>query len=114
MKRDRFGRPILRQPIANGAPTTVLLRVRLTARGGRNALTRFDNGVLHARVSAPPVDGAANRALIKLLSDTLGIPKSQITFESGETGREKALIVEGLTVATLQALLLKNLDTVKE
>jgi uncharacterized protein len=74
-----------------------VLRVRLTPRGGKNALIGFDErDVLLARVAAPPVDGAANKALIQLISDVLNIPKSRINFHSGETAREKALNVCGL------------------
>ena len=43
-----------------------LLRVRLTPKGGRDALMKRDEGILHVRVAAPPVDGAANKALIIL------------------------------------------------
>jgi len=73
-----------------------VLRVRLTPKGGRSAITHYELGVLHARVSAPPVDGAANKALIELLSDSLKIPKSRIEFASGETSRDKVLRVEGV------------------
>jgi len=72
-----------------------LLRVRLTPRGGRDALARYENGVLHARVAAPPVDGAANRALIHLIADALDVPKSRVLIQSGETGRDKTLRIEG-------------------
>jgi uncharacterized protein (TIGR00251 family) len=82
-----------------------LLRVRLTPRGGRDALARYEDGVLHARVAAPPVDGAANRALIALVSEALRIPKSRIQIQSGETGRDKALRIEGLDGETLHAKL---------
>ena len=57
---------------------------------------KLSDGMLHARVAAPPVDGAANRALIALLSDHLGIPKSRITIQSGESARVKVLRLEGL------------------
>ena len=80
-----------------------VLRVRLTPRGGKNALIGFDErSVLLARVSAAPVDGAANKALIELMSQVLNIPKSRISFHSGETAREKALIVCGLDGAELE------------
>ena len=79
-----------------------LLRVRLTPKGGRDQVTKFEAGVLYARVAAPPVDGAANRALIALLSEALDIPKSRIAFASGETGRDKRLRLEGLDTPTLE------------
>ena len=84
---------------------SALLRVRLTPKGGRNALVRREGDVLYARVAAPPVDGAANRALIALLAETLDIARSRITFQSGQTSRDKVLRVEGLDADTLSARL---------
>lgn len=81
---------------------SAILRVRLTPKGGRNEVMRLDeNGILHARVSAPPVDGAANRALQELLSDVLGVARTSILFDSGETSRIKTLRVLGLTADLL-------------
>lgn len=82
-----------------------VLRVRLTPKGGRNEVIRREAGVLHVRVAAPPIDGAANRALVELLSSLLHVPKSRITFQSGETSREKTLRISGLDAATLETRL---------
>lgn len=84
---------------------SVSLTVRVTPRGGRDAVTgvRAD-GVLLMRVAASPVDGAANRACIALLSDFFGVPKSRITLVSGGTGREKGFIIEGVTDAIFEKL----------
>ena len=51
--------------------------------------------MLAVRVSAVPVDGAANKALLKFLSKTSSAPKSRIRFISGETARIKRLMLEG-------------------
>ena len=71
--------------------------VRTTPRGGRNAITGVSDGVLQARVSAPPVDGAANASLIKLLAEALDIPPSRVTILKGHTSRLKTLQIEGLS-----------------
>ena len=78
----------------------LLLTVRLTPKGGRDRLEGIvedadGRPAIKARVSAPPVDGAANVALIKLLSKALGVSKSKIRFASGETARIKRLHVIG-------------------
>ncbi len=78
----------------------LLLTVRLTPKGGRDhieGMVADANGrfAIKARVSAPPVEGAANVALIKLLSRTLGVSKSKIRFVSGETARVKRLQIIG-------------------
>ena len=76
------------------------LRVRLTPSGGRDAIDGVEKDVeglpyLKARVTAVPEDGKANKALIALLSKTLKIPKSSISFLSGETSRKKILRLDG-------------------
>ncbi len=88
------------------------MRVRLTPRGGRDALegveTQADGAaVLKARVSAAPEKGAANAALVKLLSKALGVPKSAVAIASGGTARVKTLRVTGdaaVLVARCEAL----------
>ncbi len=76
------------------------LRVRLTPSGGRDAVDGVEKDAeglpyLKARVTAVPEDGKANKALIALLSKTLKIPKSSISFVSGETSRKKILRLDG-------------------
>jgi hypothetical protein len=76
------------------------LTVRLTPRGGRDALGGLRAGEagrvqLLARVASPPVEGAANAALIKLVAKTLGVPKSAVTIAFGETARIKTLEIAG-------------------
>ncbi len=78
----------------------VTLHVRLTPKGGRDALegaeTRADGqSVLKARVRAVPEDGKANDALVALLAKSLKIPSSRVTIVSGATSRHKALALEG-------------------
>ncbi|MBI1329075.1 MAG: DUF167 domain-containing protein [Alphaproteobacteria bacterium] len=83
--------------------------VRLTPKGGRDAVDGWVNGAdgkpyLKARVSAPPEDGKANAALIQLLAKTLGVSKSSLVITSGETARLKIVEAAGDVVA-LQARL---------
>ena len=77
------------------------LRVRLTPKGGRDALIKWEAETLYARVAPPPADGAANRALIDLLSKSLGVAASRITFVRGSFSRDKLLRIEGLPSADL-------------
>lgn len=58
------------------------------------------------QLKAPPVDGAANKALIAFLSERCGVPKSAITIELGASGRTKRVEVAGLSEAELGARLL--------
>lgn len=84
-----------------------VLRVRLTPRGGRDAVIgyRQGDGVLLLRVAAPPVGGAANRACVELLAEALGIRRARVTLVAGETAREKRFAVADMTDAERDALL---------
>jgi uncharacterized protein (TIGR00251 family) len=62
---------------------------------------KIEDGLLHARVAAPAVDGAANRALILLLSDRLRVSRSAIAIVRGETSRSKELRIAGLSADEL-------------
>ena len=74
----------------------MLITVRVIPRSGRNTL-EWEQGSLKARLTAPPVDGAANEALVALLAERLNIPKRAITIVRGATGRHKTLEITGLT-----------------
>jgi uncharacterized protein (TIGR00251 family) len=73
------------------------LTVRVLPRSSRNAIT-WDKatGSYKAYLTAPPVDGAANEALVALLAESLKIPKRQIRIVHGATGRQKTVEIMGL------------------
>jgi uncharacterized protein len=77
------------------------IRVRLRPRGGGDELIGFRDGILQARVSAPPVEGRANRALCRLIAKRLGVAPSKVSVVRGEKSRDKVVRVEGLEAATL-------------
>jgi uncharacterized protein YggU (UPF0235/DUF167 family) len=70
--------------------------VRLTPRGGADRAEGVLDGVLRVRVAAPPVEGAANEALLRLIADELGVPRRDIRLAAGAGGRNKVVVVEGL------------------
>jgi uncharacterized protein len=77
------------------------IEVRLTPRASRDELLGLRDGVLHARVSAPAVAGAANRALCRLLASRVGVAPSRVEVIRGERGRSKLVRVAGLTAQEL-------------
>ena len=77
----------------------VELRVRATPRASRTEIAGLHADALRVRLRAPPVDGKANLALIAFLSQTLGAPRSAISFEAGATGRDKRVRVRGVGLA---------------
>ncbi len=71
--------------------------VRLTPRAGHDRVDGADaEGRLRVHVCAPPVDGAANRALVTLVARSLDLPPSAVAIAAGEASRLKRLRVEGL------------------
>jgi len=83
------------------------IAVRLTPRGGRDAVDGWGGDeagrpLLKARVSAPPVEGEANAALIKLIAKALGVPRSAVRIASGEGARVKILTVDGIDEAEVR------------
>ncbi len=75
------------------------LTVRVTPRAGRSAVAGVRDGVLLIKLAAAPVDGAANEALVALLSDVLHIPKRSIRIKSGERSRTKVVEIDGISDA---------------
>jgi len=84
---------------------TTRLNVRVTPRASKNAVEGFREGALIIRVTAPPVDSAANEAVITLLAAALGVAKRQLTIARGSTGRNKVIDIEGISQDQLISLL---------
>jgi len=80
----------------------VRLEVRVTARASRNGIGGVRDGRLVVTVTAPPVDHAANEAVIAVVADALHLPKRGIAIVAGEQSRSKSLAISGLTAADIR------------
>jgi uncharacterized protein len=80
------------------------VKVKVLPRSSRNQVVIRDD-LVTVKVSAPPVEGAANRALIALLAEKLEVPKRSIGIISGQNSRMKLLRVQGLSLQQVKALL---------
>jgi len=81
-------------------PGGIALSVRLTPKGGRDAIDGIDQladgrSVLKVRVRAAPTEGEANDALCRLIAKTVGVPPRDVTLTAGATARVKRLTVAG-------------------
>ena len=83
------------------SPTGVTLAIRVIPRARKNAVAGTREGALVVRLAAPPVDGAANAALIAFLASLVDRPRRDLAIVSGETSRNKRVTVSGLTAAQL-------------
>jgi hypothetical protein len=71
--------------------------VRLQPRASKNEVLGWQDGALRVRLTAPPVEGAANKALIDFISETLGVKRAEVHLVSGQKSRDKVLEIEGLS-----------------
>ncbi len=82
---------------------TARIDVRLTPRGGRDHIDGWDGEVLRVRVAAPPAEGRANEAMVRLVAKALGVPPSRVTLVAGAQSRTKVVEVDGLTAAEIRS-----------
>ena len=83
----------------------VVFSVRVAPRASRSAVLGVHDGALKVALTAPPVEGAANAALIAFLAKALGVPKRDVVIEQGEASRSKRVRVTGVTREQVVALL---------
>lgn len=83
-------------------PEGVELAVRVIPRAGASHIAGLRNGAILARVAAAPVDGAANNALVALLSQTLKLPARTITIAAGGRSRDKDVFIRGVGAAVVR------------
>jgi len=70
-------------------------------RASRSAIVGEHGGALKVRLAAPPVDNAANEALVAFIAGVLGVPRRQVRLVSGAGSRRKLLEIDGIDAATL-------------
>ncbi len=87
----------------NGGPVAavlggVRLRLRIQPRASREEVAGVAGDAIRVRLSAPPVEGAANEALVRFLADRLDVSRSAVDLVSGQTSRNKLVEVHGVSV----------------
>ena len=83
----------------------LVFKVKVQPRSARDAVVGLLGDSVKVALTAPPVDGKANAALVKFLSKALGVSKSSVHILAGQTGRDKLLSCAGATPEALAALL---------
>ncbi|MGA7731767.1 MAG: DUF167 domain-containing protein [Chloroflexia bacterium] len=84
------------RPAAAG--TGVSIRVYVAPRASANKVLGLHNGALKIALTAPPVEGAANKALVEFLAKVLGVPRSAVALLAGESSRHKVVSVAGVAL----------------
>lgn len=85
--------------------------IKVHPRARRNAITGVVGGALKLALTAPPVDGKANHAVIEFFADLFAIPRSSVTIASGETSRNKVVRIAGVSKPLAEHRLAENLKS---
>src|SRR5436309_15803784 len=86
----------------------VTLSLRVQPRASRNAVVGWTGDTLNVRLTAPPVEGAANVACLEFLADLLDLPQSQLEILRGSRSRTKVIRISGLTQDEVREKLSRN------
>jgi uncharacterized protein len=82
-----------------------ILSVVVVPRAARSSIEQLADGAIQVRVAAPPVDGAANAAVLRFLAGVLDVPRSRLELTGGASSRRKRITVSGLTPDELETRL---------
>lgn len=77
------------------------ISIYVQPRANKTAVAGMHDGCVKVRLAAPPVDGAANAALIEFVADRLRVPKSRVRIVTGQTSRRKVIEVDGVSAERL-------------
>lgn len=91
--------------VFSGGSGSTTIQIRLQPRASRTEVVGLHGSALKIRVSAPPVEGAANRELGKVLAKALGVPPNAVEIIRGGATRNKVVRIQGLAPAEVRARL---------
>ncbi len=89
-----------------GDGTSVSLSVHVQPKASRTRIAGLHGDALKLCITSPPVDGKANAAVIEFFAKLFKIPKAAVTLASGETSRDKRLVLTGISTAQAEVVLL--------
>jgi len=92
-------------PFLRSQPDGVFLSVKVQPRASRNQVGGLHGDELKVAVTAPPVDSAANEAVVELLAEILGLPRRSVSLVRGQTSRHKVFRLDGITAESAAAKL---------
>lgn len=87
------------------APEGVRITVKVIPKSSRSEILAPRNNALVVKLTSPPVDGKANKDLIRMIAKTLGVPQSSVEILKGHTSRDKILIARDVSVSEVNAAL---------
>ncbi|HEY3769816.1 MAG TPA: DUF167 domain-containing protein [Candidatus Angelobacter sp.] len=83
--------------VLNETARGITFAIKVHPRAHKNAITGLVGDALKLALTAPPVEGKANQAVIEFFADLFAIPRSSVTIASGETSRNKVVRISGMS-----------------
>lgn len=83
-------------------PEGTILNVKAQPRSSKAGVDGLIGDAVKVRVKCAPVDGKANKELVETLAEAFGLPKSKVMFKSGETSKQKRILLTGISVGTVR------------
>ena len=91
--------------MADEEGSKIIIQVKVVPRSSRNQIVGREKGVFRVKLTSPPIDGKANKALRELLARRLGLSKDKVEVISGERSRMKSISIKGLSLEDINRLL---------
>ena len=92
-------------PWLTETPDGAVLNLRVVPRAAKNAIQGELGDALKIRLCAPPVDGAANAALVEFLAEAFDLPRARVQILSGATSRTKRVLLSGCSSSMVRSIL---------
>ena len=89
-------------PWLTDTPEGAVLNLRIVPRAAKNAIQGEHGDALKVRLCAPPVDGAANAALVEFLAEAFALPRARVQLLSGQTSRNKRVLLAGFPASRVE------------
>ncbi|HEY3297778.1 MAG TPA: DUF167 domain-containing protein [Armatimonadota bacterium] len=99
---------VVSNPLTSEKMTRTLINVRVNPRSSRNQVTGWQDDTVSIKLTAPPVEGAANKAAAEFLAEKLSLKKSQVNLVSGPASREKVFEIDGLSIDEIRQRLTRT------
>ena len=83
----------------------VVINVKAQPRSSKSGIDGLAGDAVKVRIRSAPVDGKANKELVETIADAFGLPKSRAEFRSGETSKQKRILLRGISAATVESII---------
>ncbi|MBQ1568395.1 MAG: YggU family protein [Kiritimatiellae bacterium] len=89
----------------------VVINVKAQPRSSKSGIDGLAGDAVKVRIRSAPVDGKANKELVETIADAFDLPKSRVEFRSGETSKQKRILLRGISAANVESIMAaKNED----